>query len=263
MLDLFLILTPLLLLAIVALLGFTGCYTPVMLTPPPPPPPGVTHVKTVVNSNGANTNTITSDMLTLQGGEFIVVAVQWGSANAAPGMPQLSETSMASIKFPGVSNGGPFVWYALDSNHSMMVQIFSASNPMGNTQFTVKASLLQASTVPWNLCVSAYDGVNESTPLSSPQSSSLPGDNPHTSPISFGTGALVYAVAFAADSSGLFPSGNMLTAGAGFTPESPQPGNPLVEDGNATNPLTAQVNNSNTDPNAKGFIFAMVLNSES
>ena len=42
MLDPFLILTPVLLLAIVALLGFVGCYQAVTLTPQ------VTHVQTVV-----------------------------------------------------------------------------------------------------------------------------------------------------------------------------------------------------------------------
>lgn len=252
MFDPFLILTPLLLLAIVALLGCVGCYQEVTLTAA-----GVTHVQTVVNSNGANTNRITSDMLTLQGGEFIVVAVQWSSANAAPSMPGLIEASLGKI-FSTVGGGGPFTWYAIDSNHSMMVQIFSAPNPDGNTRFQVQASLLQTSTVPWNLCVSAYSGVDAGA--SSPQSSNLPGDSPHTQPISFESGALVYAVAFAADSDGTFPSGNLLSAGTGFNPESPQPGNPLVQDSNGTSPLTAQAKNSNTDPLAKGFIFAMVLN---
>jgi len=258
MFDLFLILTPLLLLPIVALLAFLGCYQDVTLTPAT-----LTHVQTVVQSAAAGANTVTADPLTLQGGEFIVVAVQWSSAISVPSMPELSETSLgAQIHFSGVSGGGPFAWYAIDSLHNMMVQIFSAVNPSGNSQFQVKASLLQASTVPWNLCVSAYAGVSEAAPLSSPQTSRLNylGNNPQTPPISFGTGALVYAVGFAADSNGTFPGNNPLTAGTGFTTEFPASTNPLVEDSAGTSPVTAQVTNANSDPNAKGFIFAMVLN---
>ncbi len=153
MLDPFLILTPVLLLAIVALLGFVGCYQDVTLTAPV-----LTHVQTVVTFGPAGTKSLTADPLALQGGELIVVAVQWSSANTTPSMPDLSEASLGNVSFPAVGGGGPFAWYAIDSNHNMMVQIFSASNPAGNTQFTVKTSLLQQSTVPWSLCVSAYCG---------------------------------------------------------------------------------------------------------
>jgi hypothetical protein len=257
MIDGFVIFTPILLLAIVALLGFVGCYQDVTVTPPT-----LMHVQTVVKSAPAGTQSATAKPLTLQGGELIVVAVQWSSPNATPSKPELSEASLGNILFPAVSGGGPFAWYAIDSNHNMMAQIFSASNPAGNTQFTVKASLLQQSTVPWSLCVSAYAGVNESTPLSSPQPSKLNylGNNPQTPPISFGPGALVYAVAFAANSDGTFPGNNSLSAGPGFTAEFPQITNPLVEDGNGASPVIAQATNTNSDPNAKGFIFAMVLN---
>jgi hypothetical protein len=104
--------------------------------------------------------------------------------------------------------------------------------------------------------------VNEAAPLSSPQTSRLNylGNNPQTPPISVGAGALIYAVAFAADSDGAFPGNNPLTAGPGFTAEFPASTNPLVEDGDGTSPVTAQATNANSDPNAKGFIFAAVLN---
>ena len=139
MLDPFLIFTPLLLLAIVALLGFVGCYQDVTLTPV-----RLTHVQTTVKSAPAGTNSVTADPLTLQGGEFIVVVVQWNSAVSGPDMPGLGGAS-----FSPVNGGGPFAW------NNMLVQVFSASNPEDNTQLTVTATLLRKSTVTWNLCVSA------------------------------------------------------------------------------------------------------------
>src|SRR5262249_23637735 len=124
MLDLFLILTPLLLLAIVALLGFTGCYTPVTLTQG-----GVGHRQTVVNSNNPNTNSITSDLLTLEGGEFLVAVVQWNSAITGPDMPGFSPNI-----FSPLPNLAPFTW------NNMTIQIFTSQNPDGNaTQLQVTA----------------------------------------------------------------------------------------------------------------------------
>ncbi len=249
MIDWFVILTPILLLAVVALLGFVGCYQDVFVLPPL-----VLHVQTVVTQASAGTNQVTAGPLTLYGGELIVVAVQWSSAISGPEMPGLT-----GAPFSPVNGGGPFLW------NNMSVQIFSAFNPAGNTQLTVTASLPRFSTVPWNLCVSAYSGVDENTPLYSPQTSKLNyvGNNPQTPPLNIGSDDLVYAVAFAANSDGLFPGNNSLAAGAGFTAEFPAITNPLVEDGNGSNPVVAQVTNSNPDPNAKGFIFAMGLKSAS
>ena len=245
MIDWFVILTPILLLGILALLGFAGCqFTPGAVAP------GVSHVQTVVQSAAAGTNSVTAAALSLQGGELIVAAVQWSSAVALPETPTLS-----GAPFSPVDGGGPFAWDV------MSVQIFSALNPAGNTQLTVTASLPRNSNVAWNLCVSAYDGADEDAPLYSPQTSKLNyvGNNPQTPALNIGTGDLVYAVAFAANSDGTFPGNNPLTAGPGFTAEFPAITNPLVEDGTGDNPVTAQVTNANPDPDAKGFIFAMGL----
>lgn len=76
MLDPFLILTPVLLLAVVALLGFVGCYQEVTLTPQ------VMHVQTVVQSAPDGTRSVTADPLTLQGGELIVVALSCTRSNS-------------------------------------------------------------------------------------------------------------------------------------------------------------------------------------
>jgi hypothetical protein len=247
--DLFLILTPLLLFAIVALLGFAGCYVPVTLASA-----GVTHVATVVNSNGANTNSITSDPLTLAGGEFLVAVVQWSSAISGPDMPAFSPpifTPLAGI--------APFAW------NNMTIQVFTAQNPDGNsTQLKLTATLLRNSNIPWNLCVSAYDGVAGSP--ESPENSPLNSvGNPTTPTFSINPGDLVYAVALAADSDGTFPGSNKLSAGPEYVSEFPSVTNPLVEDGapTGTNGVVAQATNSNPDPNAKGFIFSMVLKTAS
>jgi len=247
MLDPFLILAPVLLLAIVALLGFVGCYQDVTLSPST-----LMHVQTVVTSAPANTKSVTSAPLTLEGGELIVAAVQWSSAVSGPEMPGLTGAS-----FSPVNGGGPFIW------NNMSVQIFSAFNPAGNSQLTVTASLPRDSNVTWNLCVSAYAGVDPTAPLYSPLTSKLNyvGNNPQTPPLNIGAGDLVYAVGFAADSDGTFPGNNPLTAGPGFTAEFPAITNPLVEDGTGSNPVVAQVTNANPDPAAKGFIFAMGLKS--
>lgn len=251
--DVFLILTPVLLLAIVALLGFVGCYQTLTYVAP-----ALMHVQTVVATASANTNKVTANSLTLEGGELIVVAVQWSAAITGADMVTLSGAS-----FSQVNGGGPFVWYEIDTTHNMMVLIFVAMNQAGITQVAVTASLLQDSTVPWNLCVSAYSGVDEAEPVYSPQNSKLGyvGNNPQTPPINLSAGDLVYAVAFAANSDGTFPGNNPLSPGPWFTPEFPAITSPLVEDGNGSNPVIAQVTNANTDPNAKGFIFAMGLKS--
>jgi hypothetical protein len=243
MIDGFVILTPILLLAIVALLGFAGCQFHAAGS-------GPSNVQTVVQSAAAGTKSVTAGALSLQGGELIIAAVQWGSAVALPETPALSGAA-----FSPVDGGGPFAWDV------MSVQIFSAVNPAGNTQLTVTASLPRNSDVAWSLCVSAYDGVDEAAPFYSPQTSPLAytGNNPQTPPLSIGSGDLVYAVAFAANSDGTFPGTNTLTAGSGFTAEFPAIKNPLVEDGGGNSPVVAQVTNSNPDPNAKGFIFAMGL----
>jgi hypothetical protein len=253
MLDHFLLLTPLLLLPVVALLAFAGCYTPVTLVPAP-----LTHKQTVVNFNGPGTDSITADPLELEGGELIIAAVQWSSAISGPDMPQLS-----GAVFSPLSGVSAFQW------NNMLVQIFTAMNPTGaaaSTKLAVTATLLRPSIIKWNLCVSAYSGADPGTPVYSPLSSDVKyvGNNPHTASLGILPGDLVYAVAFAADSDGAFPgNGNSLTPGPGFTAVFPDSTNPLVESGDGSSPVTAQATNANPDLNAKGFIFAMGVRSVS
>lgn len=250
MIDGFVVLTPILLLAVIALLGFVGCdrVFGLQYVDPPGTPSPVNHVQTVIKSGAAGSNTITADPLSLQGGELIVATVQWGSAAVQQPTPALT-----GADFAPVLGGGPFAW------NGMRVQTFFGTNPSNNQTVTVEAILSGGSNVTWNLCVSAYADVDSHTPIYSPQQSGpiYVGNNPQTPAINIGDGDLVYAVALAADNGGAFPGNNSLAAGPGFTAEFTAIANPLVEDGGKTGPVTAQATITSQGPNPKGFIFAM------
>lgn len=96
------------------------------------------------------------------------------------------------------------------------------------------------------------------SPIYSPQQScpAFIGNNPKAPPINVGTGDMVYAVAFAADSNGSSPGSNTLSRGPDFTAEFPVIANPLVEDGGTGNPVTAQATVAG-NANPRAFIFAL------
>ena len=252
MIDVFVILTPILLLAIVALLGFVGCANVLGLSPITPP---VQHVQTTVNTGASGTNTITADPLTLEGGELIIVTIQWKSAAAPPSTPSLTGANFTAI---AVGGQGSYFWNGLE------IQSFWATNPQGNTNLIVKAVLMNGSNPSpsastWNLCVSAYSNVDSGVAPYSPQASvaNYTGLTPTTAgAITLGVGDRLYAVGFAADPDGTFPGNNPLAAGSGLTAEFPSVTNPLVEDGGSGN-ISAQVTNTGTNLNPKGFIVAM------
>ncbi len=248
MIDGFVILTPILLLAVIALLGFVGCDRVLGLNYINPPMSPVTPVQGTIKRSPAGTGTITADPLTLQGGELIIATVQWSSGSVQQPTPTLTGAAFTAI--PG---GGPFDW------NGMKIQSFVATNPANNTSLTVTATLTGGSNVVWHLCVSAYDKVDDNLPVYSPQQSgpAFIGTNPQAPPINVGSGDIVYAVAFAADNNGTFPSTNSLTPGPGFQTEFDAISNPLIEDGGTGNPVTAQATVSSLSPNPRAFIFAM------
>jgi hypothetical protein len=181
----------------------------------------------------------------LTGGELIIATVQWKGSLAGPQMPAFT---------PALPNKvGEYVWQGID------IQVFWGTNPDGNTQFSVQ--LPQNSTIPWNLCITAYGNTDPNTPTYSPQTSALNyvGNNPQTPAIGLAAGDILYAVGFAADSTGAFPGSatNVLTPGPGFTAEFPTITNPLVEDLSGSQPTVAQVTNTTTDANPKGFVFGL------
>ncbi len=254
MIDGFVILTPILLLAIVALIGFVGCDNILGLSPVPSP---VEHVQTTVKTGASGTSTITADPLTLMGGELIIVTVQWKSAAAPPSTPSLTGANFTAITVGGQGTEQYF-W------NGLAIQSFWATNPQGNTSLSVKAALMDGSNPSpslsiWNLCVSAYSNVESGVAPYSPQASvaTYVGLTPTTAAaINLGDGDILYAVGFAADSNGTFPGNNPLAAGSGLTAEFPSVTNPLVEDG-GSGTISAQVTNRSNNPSAKGFILAM------
>ena len=246
MVDPFLILTPILLLAVVALFGFVGC----QLVFPLNAPPAVAHVDTKIKTGSPGTDTVTADPLTLEGGELIVATVQWGSAAVQQPTPTLT-----GANFSPVLGGGPFNW------SGMKVQTFIATNPENSDTLVVQVTLPGGSNVVWNLCVSAYKNVDVDNPVVSPQQngSVFLGNNPQLPPISVNPGDLVYAVVFAADNDGAFPGSNSIAAGPDFTAEFPAISNPLVEDGGAGNPVTAQATITSQSLNPRAFMFGMAI----
>lgn len=243
MLDPFLILTPVLLLAIVALFGFVGCSpTFVVLTAN-----AVQHVQTTISSHapgtdaGGDTATINADLPGLQGGELLIATVQWQSPQAP---------ILTGANWTQVAGGGPFLW------NNMSIASYWATNPEGNTAVTAEAILDGGSNVTWNLCVSAYNGAASATAPYSPEASDTGyiGPAPTAPAINLGPGDMLYAVGFAADPDGTFPGSTSLAAGPGLTAEFSAVQNPLVEDG-GSGIISAQVTSNN--PNAEGFIVAM------
>jgi len=265
--DRFVILTPLLLLAVIALLGFVGCIGGRHYA-------AVNHLFTVTQSAPAGDETVTAGPLYLGGASetygFFLATLQWGAPPGQSGTPMLSS---GSTTFAPVSGGGPFDW------NGMKVQTFWAFNPGpidSDAPITFTATLSQPSTVPWNLFVTAYNTVDNTSlpdvpPIYSPQQSdpAYTGTTPQAPPIRIGTGDLVYAVGFAADSGGAFPGSNNLVAGSGFTVRGERRvvNNPILEDnpdpdsgvleGSPSKLITAQVTNTTPQNNAKGFIVAM------
>ncbi len=243
MLDPFLILTPVLVLAIVALLGFVGCSPTFVVLKAV----GVQHVQTTISSHapgtdtGEGTATISADLLGLQGGELLIATVQWQSPQAP---------ILTGANWMQVTGGGPFLW------NNMSILSYWATNPQASTSVSAEAILNGGSNVTWNLCVSAYSGAASATAPYSPEASdpAYTGPTPTAPAISLGPGDMLYAVGFAADPDGTFPGSTSLTAGPSLTAEFPAVKYPLVEDG-GSGIISAQVTSNN--PSAEGFIVAM------
>jgi hypothetical protein len=204
----------------------------------------VSHVQTAIGSAGGGTS-IQAPPLTLQGGELLLVTLQWGGTGA----PSLTGANVQSLP------GGAYPW------SGMKVQVFSGMNIVSG-QVVIGATISSASPVPWRLCVSAYDGADPASPTYGPVAS--PDGNTGKAlqtpaPIAANAGDLIYSVAFAADAGGTFPgTTNALTPGSGFTAESGI-GNPLVQDQQiaTAGSITAAATNTTTNPNPRWWIFAV------
>jgi|HubBroStandDraft_6_1064221.scaffolds.fasta_scaffold92084_3 hypothetical protein len=253
MIDGFLLLTPLLLLAVVALLGFVGCDQVLGLTQAYQ---GIGYVNTSVLVEPANANTVTAVLGGLSGGELVVVTLQW-SGNAPTFSPSLT------------SAAGPYTWEleaTAPPKKISDIQVFTAINADNSTQFAVKVSL--SSVVPWSVCLTAFSIVDTNEPTYSPQTvqAFTSANSPaQTSPIGLGDSDALYAIGIAANSVGTILSalGN-LGAGTSFTSDYPGTTNILVEHrfpsgGNQS--LPAVVNNTQ-NANANLFVFGMGIKAQ-
>lgn len=247
MIDGFVILTPLLLLAVIALLGFVGCDQVLGLNQTYE---GVGYVNTAVFVEPANTDTVTAVLSGLTGGELIVITLQW-TGNAPTFTPNLT------------SAAGPYTWELQTTaapKKISAIQVFTAMNPDDSAQFTVKVTL--SSVVPWSVCLTAFSVVDANAPTYSPQTvqASTSANSPaQTNAIGLGDSDALYAIGIAADGAGniLSAQGN-LAPGPGFTSDYPGTANVLVEHlfPNSNQSLPAVVNNTQ-NASANLFVFGM------
>ena len=267
MIDGFVVLTPILLLAIVALLGFVGCdqllgLNQVTMSPQLGYVKTAVYVEPATPMNGTSTTTFNAILSGLQGGELIVVALQW-KGNPPTFTPNL------------MSAAGPYTW---QSNAGALpqtisdIQAFTAMNPAHSAQFVIQVKL--NSVVSWSLCLSAYNTVDVNAPTYSPQivqvstSANNPVTNLQTAQIGLSAGDALYAVGFAADADGSFPPGaNNLGPGPGFTLDNSGNTNPLVEhlitsDTGSNQSLPAVVMNNTGNPTANLFVLGMGIKVE-
>ncbi len=252
MIDGFVILTPLLLLAVIALLGFVGCDPLLGLNLVYP---GVGYVNTAVFVEPANTNTVTAVLSGLSGGELIVIALQW-SGNAPTLPPNLT------------SAAGPYTWElqtTAQPKKISAIQVFTAMNPDKSAQFTVTVTL--SSVVPWSVCLTAFNTVDANAPTYSPQmvQASTSANSPaQTNAIGLGGSDALYAIGIAADGNGniLSTQGN-LAPGPGFTSDYPGTTNVLVEHLlNGGNQSVPAVVNNTQNSKANLFVFGMGITAQ-
>lgn len=248
MTALLILLTPVLLLAIVALFGFVGCsFTPSA---------GI-KISPVVESAIKGTQSI-SATLSLNGGELLVATLQWGGSAT----PQFSGVQLQADS--AVNNGNALTW------NGMNIQVFTGKAPGAGGNVTVTVTLQTASPVQWSLCIwpyatssqTLYGAVNKAATFTgAPLIIQAPAVNVNK-------GDAFYAAAFAADTpatpggQGAFPGSNSLSAPNGFSTATDSSNDPLLEGlvATSTGPVIAQATNTPTDTHntkPEGFILAL------
>lgn len=212
MTTLLILLTPVLLLAIVALFGFVGC------AQFPPGKPYKTYTPVVVNGLAEET-TSTAHITNLSDNELLVATLQWGG----PPTPTPTFASSGGLvnlyPAPAVNNGQPFSW------NGMNIQVFinNVDNP-GDGNLAVTVTLPAPSPVPWSLCVWPYLTLAKDPVFGavSTDSNFIGTEIKTPEPITLSQLDALYAVAFAADTparaggNGAFPGTNSLSAPPGW-----------------------------------------------
>lgn len=242
MVDPYLLLTPVLVLGIVALLGFVGCDI-VWRIDAVPPRAAVGHLQTVTTT-GTGTTLVAS--LPDPGGgqsQMIVVTVEWGG-NATVTL-----------------TGSTFTQVETDSLNPQKVATFFANNVTGAV--TVTATFSAPTTTEANLLISAYD-VTGGDPNGAGSAQGIGTDavlQMQTSGLMVGD--LVYSVVITR-SAGAVLSGALVPGSApNFTAESGQGSYHLVQDyvledaDVAAGQINVTATNTTGTPTSRWYVFAM------
>ena len=240
MIDPFVFLTPILVLGIVALLGFVGCQ---LVFPRESGPTVVSHLQTVTTTGGGTTLSASLSDFGSRPHQAIIVTVEWGG-NA--------NVTLAGATFTQVES---------DFLNPQRVATFFATGVSGPV--TVTATLDAPTTTEANLLISAYDavggvpnqasfanGTGPGATLTFPTSASLAGD-------------MVYSVAIARSGGAVLNGALLPGTSPDFTGEAGQGSYHLVQDYvlQATDLTAGQIDvtatNTSGTPTSLWYIFAM------
>lgn len=251
------LLTPVVLLAIVALFAFVGCsFQPGRAGGPVIPP--------VVAMGRANENTLTGTLTNLGDNELVVATLLW----SGPATPTPKFTGVNLYPASTVNNGKAISW------NGMNIQVFMNNvDQPGDGSVPVTVTLPAPSPTPWSLCMWAYRTLAKDPVyggvFTDPNFVGVEIKTPE--PITLSQLDCLYAVAFAADppttagGSGAFPGTNSLSAPVawGFS-EYHANSNPVligfVAEAGGTGTVTPLAINKPTDPkntNPRGFMVAV------
>jgi len=190
MIDPFVLLAPVLLLAVVALLHFVGCdwvfglhsttvavpiaFEQIAQNQSPPNSTGVTTLSAMFNKSTNN-------------GDLIIVALKWGGT-ATPTVKDGNDNVYTPL-------GTPVSWSAGNAKRAQL--FYSVAD---GTKTTLTATLSQASTAQIRLCMCEYSEVYTASPIEgSPMSNTGSGPNLSCGSLDVTAQNMVWAVAFADD----------------------------------------------------------------
>lgn len=242
MIDLFVFLTPILVLGIVALLAFIGCD---LVFPPGPGPVTLVHLQTVTTTGVGTTLLASLSDFGSRPKQAVIATVEWGGN--------------ANVTLTGAT----FSQVESDFLNPQRVATFFATGVSGPV--TVTATLDSPTTTEANLIVSAYDavggvpdqasfarGTGTAANLTFPTSASLAGD-------------MVYSVVITR-SAGAVLSGALLPGTSpNFTGEAGQGSYHMVQDyvllaaDLVASPIDVTATNTGGTPTSLWYIFAMRL----
>ena len=240
MIDLFVFLTPILVLGIIALLGFVGCD---LVFPLEAPPGKVTHLQTATMTGVGTTLSASLSDFGSRTDQAIIVTVQWGGN--------------ANVTLAGAT----FSLLESDFLNPQRVATFFVNGVSGPV--TVTATLDAPTTTEANLIVSAYQFVG-----GAPAQASFANGTGTTATLALqssasSAGDLVYSVAIARSGGAVLNGALSPSTGPDFTAEAGQGSYHLVQDyvlqdvDVAAGQINVTATNTAGTPTSLWFIFAM------